>query len=396
MTQEDTGTLTTNDDDDEAIVAIKALEREYREKLAKFKADKTNNKDLRRERTAAKRAWDLAVLNSCLAKDKGAQQLRCKDCSHMFIWTTEEQDYYTKRDWKHKPLRCKQCIERSKTRRNSGKNTVGKNKGDTNTNNFEGETKTSNGGNKNKAGKNMCYAFQRGECIYGDKCKFNHDPEFSGKKSQDDDNGSDSNSNTDEHSSNKRKNIPDDADIPFCKWGKDCRIKRCRFRHREYDGNNGFSSAQPTSSSELKAKYSVKNNVKDEKKNINDNTNDSPTTTNDPPSKKSKMTDEIKKEPCFVDQSLGDLNKSSSKVAAPKEKSKHSKKKKGKTVLKAMKKELKKAPGRQLKTKVLRKLILQTMSGMEKGEAKTAISDAIVSNKEKLVLLEDGKIVKLV
>ena len=311
----------------------------------------------------------------------------------MFIWTTEDQDYYTKRDWKHKPLRCKQCIERSKNRRNTEKNTVGENKGDTYTNNFDGETKTSNGGNKNKAGKNMCYAFQRGECIYGDKCKFNHDPEFSGKKSKDDDNGSDS--NTDEHSSNKRKNIPDDADIPFCKWGKDCRIKRCRFRHREYDGNNGFSSAQPTSSSELKAKYSVKNNVKDEKRNINDNTNDSPITTNDPPSKKSKMTEEIKKEPCFVEiQSLGDLNKSSSKVAVPKEKSKHSKKKKGKTVLKAMKKALKKAPGRQLKTKVLRKLILQTMSGMEKGEAKTAISDAIVSNKEKMVL--DGKIVKLV
>ena len=83
MTQEDTGTLTTNDDEDEAIVAIKALEREYREKLAKFKADKTNNKDLRRKRTAAKRAWDQAVLKSCLAKDKGAQQLRCKDCSHI-------------------------------------------------------------------------------------------------------------------------------------------------------------------------------------------------------------------------------------------------------------------------------------------------------------------------
>ena len=31
--------------------------------------------------------------------------------------------------------------------------------------------------------KNMCYAYQRGECPHGINCKFSHNPEFGGKRS---------------------------------------------------------------------------------------------------------------------------------------------------------------------------------------------------------------------
>lgn len=124
---------------------IAALETAYRTALAAFKKDKTN-KDLRRAKSSAKKAWDAAIAATC---DEGDEQLQCKDCSHMFIFTVGEQEFYAEQSWNHKPTRCHNCNESYKARL------------------MDRSTRDSKG-------KNMCHAFTRGECKHGDQCKFSH------------------------------------------------------------------------------------------------------------------------------------------------------------------------------------------------------------------------------
>jgi predicted Zn-ribbon and HTH transcriptional regulator len=130
---------------------IQALEEAYRLALTTFKADKTN-KDLRRAKSAAKRAWDEAVV----ASTAGGEPLTCKDCSHMFLFL--ERELYDEKGWTS-PSRCPKCNElfsvRSKDR-----------------------TK------RDSTGKNMCYDFQRGECTRGNRCRFSHDPKHAGSASK--------------------------------------------------------------------------------------------------------------------------------------------------------------------------------------------------------------------
>jgi predicted Zn-ribbon and HTH transcriptional regulator len=130
---------------------IQALEEAYRLALTAFKVDKTN-KDLRRARSAAKRAWDEAVV----ASTTGGEPLTCKDCSHMFLFL--EKELFDEKGWMS-PSRCPKChelfLERSKDR-----------------------TKL------DSKGKNMCYDFQRGECTHGNRCRFSHDPKHAGSASK--------------------------------------------------------------------------------------------------------------------------------------------------------------------------------------------------------------------
>jgi hypothetical protein len=89
---------------------IQALEEAYQLALTAFKADKTN-KDLRRSKTAAKRAWDEAVL----ASTTGGEPLTCRDCSHMFLFL--ERELYDEKEWTHLPTRCPDCNELWRSRR---------------------------------------------------------------------------------------------------------------------------------------------------------------------------------------------------------------------------------------------------------------------------------------
>ncbi|KAL7497434.1 hypothetical protein ACHAWT_005617 [Skeletonema menzelii] len=131
---------------------IKALEDAYQNALSAFKADKTN-KDLRRAKTAARRALDAAIAAS---QPEGSKQLTCLDCSKLFLFTKEEQAKFRKMKWKEMPKRCESCkssrVERLADQRSK----------------LDGKK------------RNMCYAFQKGECPHGAKCKFSHNPNHAG------------------------------------------------------------------------------------------------------------------------------------------------------------------------------------------------------------------------
>jgi len=147
----------TSDDADDGNTSssspkIKTLEEAYQNALSAFKADKTN-KELRRAKTAARRALDAAIAAS---QPEGSKQLTCLDCSRMFIFTSEEQKKYKKMKWKEMPKRCETCKSSRVERLASQRRKLDSKK------------------------RNMCYAFQAGECTKGDKCKFSHNPKHAG------------------------------------------------------------------------------------------------------------------------------------------------------------------------------------------------------------------------
>ena len=424
---------------DQELDVLAALEKAYRDALTSFKADKTN-KDLRRARTAAKKAWDAAVLDDCLAKgDKGAHQLYCIDCSQMFLWTTEDQEYYksAERNWQHKPQRCRKCAESQKGRR------IEKNQNEINSSNDD-DRSTGKGG---KAGKNMCWAFQRGECRYGDRCKFNHDPEFAGKPKEDDEddeaNNSDENGDGDDESNKKRKIVPEE--IAICKWGKDCKMKRCRYRH-DIDGDNDNGNGNGVSPQSAPTTNPLNANKEDGFKNKETENESTPQIVANSSSKKPKVMGickwgkNCKLKRCrfrHEDESSSSSSTSIPSLLFEKEKddvcvkvtgssvttavsaatqdvaaepstsaigTKETKKKtktKSKTkpadklVHKAMKKALKKAPKNKLRVKDLRKLLRKKMEDMGKDEIKFVIKETIAKNKNSMALLEDGTVVKL-
>ena len=77
---------------------INELERAYQIALAEFKGNKTD-KDLRRAKTAARRALDNALLLAAGGGDD-VEQLSCTSCSKKFVFTTKER---TKMGWTDKP-----------------------------------------------------------------------------------------------------------------------------------------------------------------------------------------------------------------------------------------------------------------------------------------------------
>jgi hypothetical protein len=133
------------------MIDVSSLEAAYRLALSAFKADKTN-KDLRRAKSAARKAWDVGVA----AMEEG-EQITCKDCSQSFIFRTGEREFYTEQGWIHTPKRCSECKEARKVRLSNDRIKL-----------------------DNNNGKNMCYDFQRGACTHGDECRFSHNPKHGG------------------------------------------------------------------------------------------------------------------------------------------------------------------------------------------------------------------------
>ncbi len=139
-------------DDTGSSANIKALEDAYQSALSAFKADKTN-KDLRRAKTAARRALDTAIAAS---QPEGSKQLTCLDCSKLFLFTKGEQTKFMKMGWTEMPKRCEACKSNRVKRLADQRSKLDNKK------------------------RNMCYAFQKGECPHGDKCKFSHNPKHAG------------------------------------------------------------------------------------------------------------------------------------------------------------------------------------------------------------------------
>ena len=134
---------------------LPALDAAYRNALKAYKADKSN-KDLRRAKTAAKRAWDEALVKTAEA---GAKPIVCRNCSQLFMFTMEEE--FKERGW-DVPVQCKKCTRDIDIHRSKDVNR-----------------------NKLDMKQNMCYEFQKtGQCSRGDRCKFSHAKHHIGKNKQ--------------------------------------------------------------------------------------------------------------------------------------------------------------------------------------------------------------------
>jgi len=131
------GSIEVADGTVDASPDIKLLDEAYQKALSTFKANKTD-KDLRRAKTAARRALDNAIL----AASSDGKQLLCVNCSKKFIFSTKEQQKYEEMGWKELPKRCEPC----KDAKRAGEAMMDRSKLD---------------GKK----KNMCYSFQGGNVL---------------------------------------------------------------------------------------------------------------------------------------------------------------------------------------------------------------------------------------
>ena len=150
---------------------INELEKIYQTALASFKSNKSD-KELRRAKTAARRALDAAILAAASSSATvETRQQPCLDCSKTFIYSmpgTKQQKHHKRKGQKDNssdnmlPKRCQSChtirINRLASTENRGRTILDSQK------------------------RNMCYAFQKGECTHGENCKFSHNPEYGGGK----------------------------------------------------------------------------------------------------------------------------------------------------------------------------------------------------------------------
>jgi hypothetical protein len=160
---------------------IEALRRAYQYALAAFKSDR-GDKDLRRAKTAALRALEGASLRASDVAGGGGTRLTCAACSKRFVYTIRERERHEKLGWEVEsstPKRCGPCraARGPPDRRKSSSST------------------TTAAADERRIAldcrvRNMCYAFQRGECPRGARCKFSHNPEHGGGKKPRGDGGS--------------------------------------------------------------------------------------------------------------------------------------------------------------------------------------------------------------
>ena len=146
---------TADTDSNDTNIQLQELDQAYQEALQAYKADKSN-KELRRHKTAAKQAWDQALLASA---PSGSKAIVCRNCSQYFIFTAENIETFQDKGWVL-PVQCKSCAKHIGVRRSKDRTTVDQR-------------------------QNMCYEFQKtGECSRGDRCKFSHVTNHVGKAKQ--------------------------------------------------------------------------------------------------------------------------------------------------------------------------------------------------------------------
>lgn len=154
VTEDPSATKDNQQDKSSPSSRIERLEEAYQKALTAFKADKTN-KDLRRAKTATRQALDSAITAS---QPKGSKQLTCVDCSRIFFFSKEDQKKHKKMKWNEMPKRCELCKSKRTERLANQRVKL--------------DTKE----------RNICYAFQAGECPFGASCKFSHNPNHAGGK----------------------------------------------------------------------------------------------------------------------------------------------------------------------------------------------------------------------
>ena len=169
--QEGEGDSYDNSRNNSTDINVIELEKIYETALASFKSNKSD-KELRRAKTAARRALDAAILAAASSSTTvETRQLTCLDCSKKFIYSmpgTKQQKHHKRKGRKDNssdnplPKRCQAChtirINRLASTENRGRTILDSQK------------------------RNMCYAFQKGECTHGENCKFSHNPEYGGGK----------------------------------------------------------------------------------------------------------------------------------------------------------------------------------------------------------------------
>jgi hypothetical protein len=122
--------------------------------------------------------------------------LLCKDCQQQFIFTIGEQEFYHQKGFSGQPTRCKPCRAQKKMSRDSSHS----GNGGSNYHQlhhqqqmmpmgmpyimldpygvpfytFPPQPPQPHGGSMTKP----CHAFMRGECMYGNDCRFSHDTNF--------------------------------------------------------------------------------------------------------------------------------------------------------------------------------------------------------------------------
>jgi hypothetical protein len=130
-----------------------------------------------------------------LIPSDGDLMLHCKDCNYQFIFTMGEQEFYNLKGFSGQPTRCKPCRAQKKLSRDHNSN--GNNHHHNSQSNYQmGATMPYvmfdpygvpyySYPPQQHAPMKPCHAFMRGECMYGNECRYSHDttsayPAFNG------------------------------------------------------------------------------------------------------------------------------------------------------------------------------------------------------------------------
>lgn len=104
---------------------------------------------------------------------EGDVSLACRDCGGTFLFTVGEQEFYSVKGFEGPPSRCKPCRAQKKLSRDNASNMMNY---PMNYMMMDGYGMPYYGyGNGGPQPRKPCHAFQRGNCMYGADCRYSHD-----------------------------------------------------------------------------------------------------------------------------------------------------------------------------------------------------------------------------